>query len=59
VLEFKVMAAEPDEVLLDLHAVACICRGTHVTDFLVLIRDPVGSGTIQGRRKARRTASGG
>jgi hypothetical protein len=54
-----VVAAEPDDVLLDLHTVACLCRGFHVTDFLVLIHDPVGSGTTQRRRKARRTASGG
>ena len=36
-------AAEPDDVLLDLHTVACICRGFHVTDFVVLTHDPVGS----------------
>ena len=40
VLELKVVAAEPDGVVLDLHPVACICGGTHVTDLLVLTHDP-------------------
>jgi hypothetical protein len=58
VLEFKAAAPEPDDVILDLHPVACICAGTHVTHFPVLTPDPVGSGITQGCRKTRRTASG-
>jgi len=40
-LELKFAAAEPPGVFLDLHSKACICAGTHVTDFLILIHDPV------------------
>jgi hypothetical protein len=59
VVEFKLVAAQADGVVLDLHSVAHIRDHAHVTAFLVLTRSrKVLSRTTDARRKAWGTASG-